>query len=85
MVLAGAGIENGIRWMLNAMIGKRVIIRSTKAYMLFIASLGNALSDYLGGLSAGSVTMANGTFLGCIIISIICIPFVYRITKRNIK
>jgi len=83
MVLAGAGIETGTRKVLNGVLGNVIEIRSNKAYMLFIASIGNAVSDYLGGIAAGSTTMANGTFIGCMIVSVCCIPFVYRVKQRR--
>ena len=82
MIFAGSLIESGIRKVLNKVTGNRIAIRNVKAYMLFIASVGNACSDYLGGLASGSSNMANGTFIGCIIVSVCCIPFIYTITRR---
>jgi len=44
------------------------------------AGLGNALSDWLGGVGSGNLLMANGTALGCII-GLAFIPVVLRIAK----
>jgi len=44
------------------------------------ACLGNALSDWLGGIGAGNWAMANGTALGCII-GLGFIPIVLRVAK----
>ena len=78
LILAGAGIESCIRGVLNTVLKDRIEVRSNKMYMLFIASIGNAVSDWLGGIAAGSTDMAHGTFIGCIVVSLVCIPFVYR-------
>jgi len=81
MVVGGAAIESGIRVLLRGVLGKHIEVRDYKVYMLFIASIGNALSDWLGGIAAGSVTMANGTLIGCVIVSVVCIPFTYKIAR----
>jgi hypothetical protein len=44
------------------------------------AGLGNALSDWLGGVGAGNWDMANGTALGCII-ALAFIPVILRVAK----
>jgi len=45
------------------------------------AGLGNATSDWLGGVGAGNFLMANGTALGCII-GLAFIPVILKIAKH---
>ena len=47
------------------------------------AGLGNALSDWLGGVGSGNLLMANGTALGCII-GLAFIPVVLRLSLIHI-
>jgi hypothetical protein len=44
------------------------------------AGLGNALSDWLGGVGAGNWAMANQTALGCIL-ALAFIPVILRVAK----
>ena len=45
------------------------------------AGIGNATSDWLGGVGAGNFLMANGTALGCML-ALLFIPVIYYIQKR---
>ena len=45
------------------------------------AGIGNATSDWLGGVGAGNFLMANGTALGCIL-ALLFIPVIYYIQKH---
>ena len=44
------------------------------------AGIGNATSDWLGGVGAGNLAMANGTALGCII-GLLAIPVILLIKR----
>lgn len=45
------------------------------------AGLGNATSDWLGGATAGNLSLANGTALGCII-ALVFIPIILFIQRQ---
>ena len=47
------------------------------------AGLGNAFSDFLGGLGASNLDLAIGSGLGCLL-ALIIIP-IYLIIKREVK
>jgi len=46
------------------------------------AGVGNAVSDFLGGLGEWNLELAVGTFLGCII-ALVFIPVIYYIKKHG--
>lgn len=46
------------------------------------AGVGNAVSDFFGGLCISS-NMAWGTFFGCMIIVLISLPLIFKMEKKN--
>lgn len=44
------------------------------------AGLGNAVSDFCGGLGEGNLELAIGTFIGCMV-ALLLIPILKRIKK----
>ena len=45
------------------------------------AGIGNATSDWLGGVGAGNFLMANGTALGCML-ALLFIPIILFLQRR---
>ena len=44
------------------------------------AGIGNAVSDFTGGLASGNIVLAIGTGLGCLI-ALVAIPLLYKLQK----
>ena len=44
------------------------------------AGIGNAVSDFTGGLASGNIVLAIGTGLGCLI-ALVTIPLLYKLQK----
>jgi hypothetical protein len=44
------------------------------------AGIGNAVSDFTGGLASGNIVLAIGTGLGCLI-ELVTIPLLYKLQK----
>ena len=45
------------------------------------AGIGNAVSDFFGGLGEGNLELACGTFIGCII-ALILIPIINKLRRK---
>ena len=75
-------IEKGINWMLQK-TSFNISIKSPARFGLFVGGVGNAISDFFGGLGI-SFSAAIGTFVGCAVIVIFAIPFTFRIDKKLI-
>jgi len=48
------------------------------------AGIGNAISDFFGGLGEGNLELAIGTFTGCIL-ALVLIPIIKRLKAVTIK
>ena len=46
------------------------------------AGIGNAVSDFFGGLGEGNVALAIGTFTGCML-ALVLIPIINKLRKTN--
>ena len=44
------------------------------------AGIGNAVSDFFGGLGEGNLELACGTFIGCIL-ALVCIPILHKFRR----
>lgn len=46
------------------------------------AGIGNAVSDFAGGLGEGNIELAIGTFIGCIL-ALVLIPIIHKFKRRK--
>jgi len=73
-------IQKGINYVLRNAPYKLTITSSVR-FALFTAMVGNAISDFCGGLGVG-MSCAFGTFIGCIVIALILAPFTFKKEER---
>tara|TARA_R100000781_G_C4056966_1_gene119698 strand:+ start:618 stop:887 length:270 start_codon:yes stop_codon:yes gene_type:complete len=80
-------VDNGIM-LIGAFFGLGVEQYLPKKFQVGLgavigAGIGNAVSDFLGGFASLNMSLAFGTFIGCII-GLLFIPIFYKL-KNNFK
>lgn len=84
--LLGFSLEDSINDWLFHMTRMRAYVIKTRVKALSSTLLGagisNAVSDFMGGWCM-SWQMAFGTFIGCMLIVILCLPIIFKLEKRQ--
>ena len=82
--ILGFSIEDMINDYLAHVLTKKSYIIETRVKglsgSLLGAGIGNAISDFFGGFCV-SWQLAFGSFIGCILIVIICLPIIFKVEK----
>jgi len=82
--LIGISLEKQIENFINFLLKKssfQIKILSSVKFALFTAMVANAISDFAGGLGV-NWGCSWGTFLGCLMIAILLIPFTFKKIRR---
>ena len=74
-------IEKGLNWFLKITPFK-IKSKGPARFGLFCGGVANSISDFFGGLGI-SWSAALGTFIGCAIIAVIAVPFVFKIDRKE--
>ena len=69
-------IQRGINYILRN-TSYTLTITSSVRFVLFTAMVANAISDFCGGFGVG-VSCSLGTFVGCIVVAFILVPFTFK-------
>ncbi len=83
--LIGFSLEDIINdWLFHLTRNKQYYIASRVkglSYTILGAGMGNSISDFLGGLCM-NWQMAVGSFLGCMLIVLVCLPLIFKLERR---
>lgn len=84
--LIGFSLEDIINNYLNNLFKKTNYKLQTRvkglSSTLLGAGISNGISDFLGGWCV-SWQMAVGTFLGCMLIVVLCLPIIFKLSKKD--
>jgi len=81
----GIALEKYVVRVINSVlrhIGLSVETKSDIKFGLFVGMIGNAISDFVGGVAALDMRLAIGSFVGCALIVIVGIPFTFRVGRE---
>jgi len=82
----GFSIEDWINDTLECLLSKTKYTLKTRVKglsgALLGAGIGNAISDFAGGFCV-SLNMAFGTLIGCMLIVIFTLPFIFKLERKT--
>ena len=83
--LLGFSLEDIINNKLNKIPRYKIQTRVKGLSSTLLGSgIGNALSDLLGGFCV-SLSVAFGTAFGCMLVVLVCTPFIFKIERKDMK
>jgi|GEM_PF-2223983 len=84
--ILGFSIEDWINNTLECLLSKTKYTLKTRVKglsgALLGAGIGNAISDFAGGFCV-SLNMAFGTLIGCMLIVIFTLPFIFKLEQKG--